>query len=98
MKKTFLIISLIVFSFCSSQDIASDSQRNWCYGAIVESTLDPQLKLKYIDAHMLYGNESESKEIPNTASEIYEFRTNLEQNNEESLRICKIWADMSGID
>ena len=97
MKKTFLIISLF-FSFCSSQDMATDSQRNWCYGALLETINDNQLKLKYLDAHILYASENESNDIPNTISDIGKFRTNLGQNNEDSLRICKIWADMNGIE
>tara|TARA_B100001564_G_scaffold100118_1_gene82297 strand:+ start:1033 stop:1362 length:330 start_codon:yes stop_codon:yes gene_type:complete len=109
MKKTFLIISLF-FSFCSSQDMATDSQRNWCI-----AQFDQQEKLS--DSFWLLDLEdralvAEFQQDIVTAIEIYEndypakeldwswdgLEDGFLSNDNDYLKYCKIVADINEID
>ena len=98
MKKTFLIISLF-FSFCSSQDIATDSQRNWCYSAISELNQGLQdteryrtLFVTFASAIKLYENDSGNKVNSST------LKASIENNSNNALELCKVWAEMNQVD
>lgn len=104
MKKYYLIISLLIFSFCSSQDMATDSQRNWCYYHAEYLTVS-RTRIEFLDVNIQQSwksfdvaNELAFKKDIIIDSTRNNFQTLIGDNEENSLKICKIWADMNDAD
>jgi hypothetical protein len=86
MKKTFLIISLLTFSFCSSQDMATDSQENWCLGKanlIKSSTVNSRFRSSIADGTKAEVGQSYSYFI--TALEVLEER--IDESTDENFNV-----------
>ena len=101
MKKLVYIILIFTLMHCTSNDIASDSQRSWCYSHAEvgeytsrPSTNVPELRSLWVSlrqAKSLYQNDTGSQVILST------FKENLANNTEKYLQLCKIWADMNQV-
>ena len=106
MKKfTLILILLILFTNCSQDNIANDSERNWCIGKIQRSN-DLTRMMKYDSNQALRTEWSEISSQFNGAVEIYnndsdslldlsQVKTGFLSNDEEALRLCKIWTDIA---
>ena len=107
MKLRHLLFFIILFIGCTSSEIedsaelASDSQRNWCYGVINDIRFDslignPEL-VNLVNqlgtAYRLYVNETQTEIV--RSHEI--LQKQLTDKTPEGMRICKIWADMVGV-
>ena len=102
MKKSFLIISFLIFSFCSSQDmstdyIATDSQENWCLGKanLIKTYV---INGKYISGtpEDIKSEVGESYSYFRTALNILEAR--IDESNEEYFNIYNLFLDGENID
>ena len=97
-KYYFLILTFISCSTTSSE-LATDSQRNWCYGAISELNRGLQnteyyrnLFVTFTSAIKLYENDSGNKINISTV------KASIENNSNNALELCKIWAEMNQVD
>ena len=98
------IVFLLIFISCSSSttELATNSQRNWCYGKVqylqsligTFKTLSDEerfLVFSYNDSFDLY-----EKDFGIDLNSSYSgFEDGLINNTDEYLKICKIWADMN---
>ena len=108
--RRFLFLILFFIGCSNSQientvELATDSQRNWCYGTAYDIRIkgilgNPELVdlvNKFQGAYNLYAKETE-KDL--SRLEIFdwgEFQQELSDNTPGAMRLCKIWADMEDI-
>ena len=107
MKKfTLILIFSILITNCSQDNIANDSERNWCIGkaqradnllSLMKTDNNQATRTQYFDiiyelgaASMIYRNDYDL-DPPG----LLEIKENLLSNDEEALRFCKIWTDIS---
>ena len=107
MKKfTLILIFLILFTNCSQDNIANDSERNWCIGkvlradnllAMMKTNSSQAIRTEWNDilyqigsASTIYNNDYASNPLG-----LSEIKKGLLSNDEEALRFCKIWTDIS---
>ena len=101
MKKILIISLILVITNCTADNIATDSQRSWCYSKAglgqVETLYRPSQETQrqwgnLRSARNLYENDTGKKfYLPS-------FKERLEKETQSSLELCKIWADMNDID
>ena len=114
MKLKYVILFAIILTACTlSSDHATDSQVNWCYKAAEElqiaiKTLYSDPELKYDDVYDFRLRSLERSYI--ATMNLYEQRTGkspmytkdfisgLNTKNTDSMKFCKIFADMENID
>ena len=109
MKNKFLII-LLFFSFCSSQEMATDSQRNWCIAKfdqieklsvnfwsldLEDRTLVAEFQQDIVTAIEIYENDYPDKELDWSWDGLED---GFLSNDNEYLKYCKIVADINEID
>ena len=105
MKKLIILI-VFVFLNCSSSldNLASDSQRNWCYGAANELDVGPTGLVDTDRYRKLLSSFVSAINLDNELNDTVEdygflsFKDRLEESTQEALQICKIWADMNEVD
>ena len=97
MKLKHIILFAILLIACTSNNLATDKQKNWCYSKALMILDDENLYDTYYDAHDLYRAEQGLEPINAFYSNVL-FRNNLAVNDKEELRICKIWADINDIE
>tara|TARA_Y100000389_G_scaffold81319_1_gene77871 strand:- start:365 stop:820 length:456 start_codon:yes stop_codon:yes gene_type:complete len=107
MKKfTLILIFSILITNCSQDNIANDSERNWCIGKaqradnlllFMKSDNNEALRTEYFDiiseigtAEIIYRNDYDSN-----PPGLLKVKEELLSNDEEALRFCKIWTDIS---
>lgn len=107
MKKfTLILIFSILITNCSQDNIANDSERNWCIGKaqradnlllFMKSDNNEALRTEYFDiiseigtAEIIYRNDYDSN-----PPGLLKVKEKLLSNDEEALRFCKIWTDIS---
>ncbi len=107
MKIRNLIFLIILFIACTnaeienSPDLATDSQRNWCYGIVNDISVKGlggnfdlvDLRQQLQVAYQLYENETDSQ----IEVSMEKLLKQLEDKIPEGMRVCKIWADMMEI-
>ncbi len=115
MKKALsIIIFVIIFISCSNQlnsqiddpykELATDSQRNWCFGAIDELDVFSETFFKDMSVEtqqiLIHSRTifDPSLYLLGGPLNLEELKTGLEDKTPSSLRKCKIWADMVDID
>ena len=86
---TFALLLIACTSNSVDANLASDTQRNWCYGAVRNPNYE--LLNSLTDAHVLYRTENNVS----TQFSLNKFEDGLTEGSEYSLRVCKIWADMN---
>ena len=105
MKKFTLITLLILFTNCAQDNVANDSERNWCIGKaqrgetlllLMKSDSNEALRTEYFDiifeigtAEIIYRNDYDSN-----PPGLLKVKEKLLSNDEEALRFCKIWTDI----
>ena len=101
MKKILIISLILVITNCTADNIATDSQRSWCYlnaGLGQVETLPRTSQ----EIQKLWENLRSARNLyeNNTGNEFFlpAFKVNLEKKTQSSLELCKIWADMNDID
>ena len=107
MKKfTLILIFSILITNCSQDNIANDSERNWCIGkvqradnllAMMKTNSSQAIRTEWSDiihqigsASTIYNNDYDSNPLG-----MSEIKKGLLSNDEEALRFCKIWTDIS---
>ena len=107
MKKfTLILIFSILITNCSQDNIANDSERNWCIGkvqradnllAMMKTNSSQAIRTEWSDiiyqigsASTIYNNDYDSNPLG-----LSEIKKGLLSNDEEALRFCKIWTDIS---
>ena len=106
-----LILAIIIFANCTSQDLANDSQRSWCIarevkiGNLVEkwslSNQYTQEELDFIDEYRVThfaALDIYENDYQVDLSNYSNHLTKLYDNEDAALRICKIDADINNID
>ena len=95
MKKSFLIISLLIFSFCASQDMASDymatdSQENWCLGKadLIKSYIIND-RYRSSTPEVTKSQIAESYSYFKTAVDVLEAR--IDESNEEYFNVYTLF-------
>ena len=110
MKKYFLFASIILLASCSTNNTATDSQRSWCIareikiGNILEKYTSnkslTQEELDFIDDYR--DSYFTAKDIYENDYQVdlsdYKHLSNLYDNDDTALKICKIDADINNID
>ena len=94
MKLKHIILFAILLIACTSNNIATDEQRSWCYAKAL-MIRDDDLHRTFDDAHRLYRDEEGIEADFGKNNLNVPFRKNLAANDKEALRICKIWADIN---
>tara|TARA_Y100001970_G_C13926556_1_gene696040 strand:- start:434 stop:727 length:294 start_codon:yes stop_codon:yes gene_type:complete len=95
MKLKHIILFAILLIACTSNNIATDEQRSWCYAKALMIRDDDDLHRTFDDAHRLYRDEEGIEADFGKNNLNVPFRKNLAANDKEALRICKIWADIN---
>jgi hypothetical protein len=105
-KSTLLIIIFVFLANCSQDSLANDSEKNWCIGKLsridylvlmVPKTDDRTLVTEFTDtvsnlsaAIEIYNNDNDPTDESTSG-----LKNNLLSNDQEALRLCKIWTDIS---
>ena len=91
-----LSIFLIIIS-CSSYEIASEVEKEWCidtfwklYGEIPVVWEEGERELTFTFHESISMYEEENQKELDSAS----FRMELLENNDDYMKVCKIWFDM----
>ena len=106
MKLKQLLFLTILFIACTnsevdnSPELATDSQRNWCYGIVIDIKVkglgNPELFDLSQQLRVAYTLYSDETGLP-YQSTLETFQQQLADKTSEGMRICKIWADMEKV-
>ena len=107
MKKfTLIIILLILFAYCSQDNVANDSERNWCIGKqkrvdylllIMKSDDNRALRTEFLDIIQSLGTAEKifRNDYDSDPPDILNIEKYLLSKDEDALRLCKIWTDIA---
>ena len=91
-KYTIIIAMVLIACTSSSSNLATDKQKNWCYGAATSFRQQDNIVIRnFMDAEHLYNVENDA----NISYGFSEFANYLSEGDETALGVCKIWADMN---